>query len=141
MNFKLTIFELGKALKKIEEHSKLDILIKSNLSGGWMTVTGEASILKIPSEKSLGCMGKGNNIIDIKIKDNSNEGSIIKLIGAKNKTFNVDIAATRYRELSSNNLSINQIKINENECKLRIDEDIIFTIKASVDDVVKIIED
>ena len=141
MKLELTVYELGEALKKIEEKYKLDILVKSTLSGGWMTIIGEAIILKAPNDIKVGCSGKGDNIIDIKIKtEDSQEGIIVKLTGAKNKMFNVDISSTRYKELLSNNLTINQVKINENESKLRIDEVIIFTIKASVDEVAKIIE-
>ena len=141
MKLELTVSELGKILKKIEEKYKLDILIKSILSGGWMTITGEVMILKAPSDISVGCGGRSDNIIDIKIKtEDSQEGIIVKLTGAKNKTFNVDISSTRYKELLSNNLTINQVKINENESKLRIDEDIIFTINAPANEIVKIIE-
>jgi hypothetical protein len=141
MKLELTVCELGNVLKEIEEKYKLDILVKSILSGGWMTITGEAIILKTPSDKKVGCCGNGDNIIDIKIKSEDNqEGTVIKITGAKNKKFNVDISSTRYKEVSSNKLTINQIKVNENESKLRIDEDIIFTIKASVDEIAKIIE-
>lgn len=137
MKLELTVYQLGKMLKKIEENNKLYILIKSTLSGGWMTMTGEATILKIPNDLTSECSGKSDNIINIKINGENNEGIIIKLTGAKNKKFNIDISSTRYRELAPNNLTINQVKINENECKLRIDEDIIFTIKTSVDKVMK----
>jgi len=141
MKLELTICELGKALKKIQEKYKLDILIKSTLSGGWMTITGEATILKFPSDIKVGCGGKSDNIIDIKIKTKeSQRGIVFKITGAKDKKFNVDISSTRYKEVLSNNLTINQIKVNENESKFRIDEDIIFTIKASVDQVSEIIE-
>ncbi|SFC55833.1 UDP-N-acetylglucosamine pyrophosphorylase [Clostridium uliginosum] len=140
MKLELTVIELGKVLKKIEENYKLDLLVKSKLSGGWMTMIGQATINKVPTELGLGCSNKGNNIINIKVNDNSKDGSMIKLTGTKDKKFNVDISSTRYRELSKNSLNINQIKVNINECKLRIDENIIFTIKASADDVVKIIE-
>lgn len=141
MKLELTICELGEVLKKIEENYKLDILIKSILSGGWMTITGEAIILKIPSDKKLGCSGNSDNIIDIKIKnENNQDGTVIKITGAKDKKFNVDISSTRYKEVFSNNLTINQIKVNENESKLRIDENIILTIKASVDEIANIIE-
>ena len=141
MKLELTVSELGKVLKKIEEKYKLDILIKSILSGGWMTIIGEAMIVKVPSDISIGCGGKSDNIIDIKIKiENQQDGIIVKLTGAKNKKFIIDISSTRYKEVFSNNLTINQIKVNENESKLRIDEDIIFTIKASVNEIAKIIE-
>jgi len=141
MKLELTVCELGKILKEIEEKYKLDILVKSTLSGGWMTITGEAIILKAPSYKKVGCCGNGDNIIDIKIKnENNEEGTVIKITGAKNKKFNVDISSTRYKEVFSDKLTINKIKVNENESKLRIDEDIIFTIKASVDEITEIIE-
>ena len=141
MKLELTVCELGKVLKKIEEKYKLDILVKSTLSGGWMTITGEAIILKIPSDIKVVASGKSDNIIDIKIKNEDNQdGIVIKITGAKNKKFNVDISSTRYKEVLSNKLTINQIKVNENESKLRIDENIIFTIKASVDEIVRIIE-
>ena len=141
MKLELTVCELGKVLKKIEEKYKLGILIKSTLSGGWMTITGEATILRVPSDVKIGCGGNYDNIIDINIKTQDNqEGIIVKITGAKSKKFNIDIASTRYKEILPNNLTINKIKVNENESKLRIDEDIIFTIKASVDEVARIIE-
>jgi hypothetical protein len=140
MKLNLTVYELGKALKKIEEKYKVNILVKLSLSGGWMTIMGKASILKYPSDSNGGCSGK-DNIIDINVKsENDKDGSIIKITGAKNKKFSIDISNTRYKELRPNNLTINQIKVNENESKLRIDENIIFTIKASVDEITKIIE-
>ena len=140
MKFELTIAELGSALKNIEDKYGLNILVKLNLSGGWMTITGEANIIKVPSD-SANCGGK-DNIIHIMVKnENSNEGTELKVTGAKNKKFNVDIASTRYKEIKRNSLTINQIKVNENESKLRIDEDIIFTIKATSDEIEMLIED
>jgi len=140
VKLELTVLELGEALKKIEENYKLEILIKSTLSGGWMTITGEATILKYPSDVKVGCSGNADNIIDIKIKNaNNQDGTVIKITGGKNKKFNVDISSTRYKEVLSNNLTINQIKVNENESKLRIDENIILTIKAPIDEIAKII--
>ena len=141
MKLELTVCELGEVLKKIEEKHKLDILVKSTLSGGWLTITGEATILKYPSDVKVGCSGKSDNIIDVNIKtEKDQDGSIVKITGAKNKKFNVDISSTRYKEVLSNNLTINQVKVNENESKLRIDHDVIFTIKTSVDEIAKIIE-
>jgi len=141
MKFELTVCELGKALKKIEEKYKLHILLKLALSGGWMTITGKVTILKIPSDKKIGCGGKEENIIDIRINsEDDKEGITTKVTGAKNKKFIIDISSTRYKELNSNNLTINQIKINENESKLRIDENIILTINAPVDEITRLIE-
>jgi|GEM_PF-788917 len=141
MKLELDIYELGEILRKIEEKYKLNILVKATLSGGWMTITGETSILKIPTNSKEGCCKKSDNIIDIKILSEDNQdGIIIKLTGAKNKKFNVDISSTRYKDILSNKLKPNEIKINENESKLRIDEDIIFTIKTSVDEIGEIIK-
>ena len=140
MKLDLTIFELGKFLKKIEEKYDLNILVKLALSGGWATITGNANILKYPSDSNCGCNGK-DNIIDISVEsDDNKQGSVIKIIGAKDKKFNIDISSTRYKELRPNNLTVNKIKINENESKLRIDENIIFTIGASVEDIKELIE-
>lgn len=140
MKLELTIEELGQVLKKLEENYKLYILVKSQLSGGWMTITGETEIIKIPNVISTGCSGKGNNIISMRIKDDSNEGSIVKLTGVKNKAFNVDISPTRYKEISKFGLNLDTIKISENECKLKIDENMIFTIKENVDNIINMIQ-
>lgn len=135
MNLELTIYELGKLLKKIEEKSELDVLIKSNLSGGWMTITGPVSILKVPGEAVSKCGGSKDNIIDISINNDGSESIPVKITGANNKKFAVNIAPTKYKELAPNNLSLNMLKTNNNETKLRIDENIIFTIKDSVENV------
>ncbi|OOM76667.1 hypothetical protein CLPUN_26070 [Clostridium puniceum] len=141
MKLELDIYELGEILRKIEEKYKLNILVKSTLSGGWMTITGEAAIIKVPANAKTGCCKKSDNIIDIKIlSENNQDGIIIKFTGAKNKKFNVDISSTRYKEVLSNKLEQNEIKINENESKLRIDKDIIFTIKTSMDEIAEIIK-
>ena len=141
MKLELDIYELGEILRKIKEKYKLNILVKATLSGGWITITGEANILKAPIKVTEGCCGKSDNIIDIKILSEDNQdGIIIKLTGAKNKKFNVDISSTRYKDVLSNKLKPNEIKINKNESKLRIDEDIIFTIKTSVDEIAEIIK-
>lgn len=140
MKTELTIEELGQVLKKLGDNYKLDVLVKSQLSGGWITITGETEIIKVPNIISSGCSGKGNNIISMRIKDETNEGSILKLTGLKNKTFNVDVSPTRYKEISKVGLSLDTIKTSETECKLRIDENMIFTIKENVDKVVSLIE-
>ena len=137
MKYELNIYELGQLLKKVEENYGLEILTKMTLSGGWMTMTGKASVVSVPEDKIV---IKGNNIITLNIKDNNLDGNLLKITGAKDKKFNVDIAPTKYKELKSNGLNINKTKINENECKIRIDEDIIFTIRnVSVDELSKLI--
>lgn len=136
MKLELTIFELGQILKKLEKRFELNLLVKSTLSGGWITFTGKATIEKVPG-LTLGYIDKRNNIIDIKIKNNNDAGNIIKLIGCKQNKFNIHISSSRYMELSKKN--DNEIKINENECKLKIDENMVFTIKAGIDEIKEII--
>lgn len=128
MKYELTIYKLGKLLKEVSSLYEVDILTKINLSGGWFTLKGKLEVLDIPEDRTL---IKGNNIITLKIKGPSNEGFEVKITGAKNKLFNIDIDNTKYRELGGGALTLNTIKTNKDECKLRIDEDIIFTIKES----------
>lgn len=139
MKHELTIYELGKALKKIEDKYDLSVMIKKELSGGWMTIMGVAKMEVLPCIGG-GCRGKNINILEIRVSSDENSGSLVKLTGAKNKKFNIDVASARYKEISTNSLTLDQIKVNENETKLRIDEDIIFTIKdraENIDEIVK----
>lgn len=139
MKHKLSIYELGDALKRLEEKYELSIVIKKNLSGGWMTIMGSANMEVLPSVNG-GCHGKSVNILEIRVNSDSNVGSLVKLTGAKNKKFDVDVASSRYKEISTNSLTLNQIKVNENETKLRIDEDMIFTIKDRAENIDEIIK-
>lgn len=139
MKFELSVYELSKALKNIENNHKLEVVIKKELSGGWMTIMGEAKV-ETEAVQGAGCHGKDINILEIRVNSDNNVGSLIKLTGAKGKKFNVDVSATRYRELAPTKLTLNMIKINNNECKLRIDEDIIFTIKANEEEISNIIQ-
>ncbi len=103
-----------------------------------MTITGEAQVVGVPEDKVV---LKGNNIITLKIKDSGLDGSLLKITGAKDGLFNLDLSPTRYREFGKSGLNLNKIKINNNESKLRIDEDIIFTIRnAEIEDIDKIIK-
>lgn len=131
MKFELNIKELGEILKKINQKYKLKILVKSNLSGGWMTINGDAEVTKIPTLT--------DNIIHIKVDTNDYNGATIKLTGNKDKKFNIDVSNTRYREISKNGLTLNMIKEKEDECKLRIDDNIIFTINDSEKEISEII--
>ncbi|VYU10219.1 UDP-N-acetylglucosamine pyrophosphorylase [Clostridium tertium] len=126
MKYDLNIYELGQLLTKLTKNYKVELLSKAKLSGGWMTITGEVDIVSVPDDKVV---LKGNNIITINIKDKDCKGSYIKITGAKNGSFNIDIANTKYKEFGATGLNLNKVKINENECKLRIDEDMIFTIR------------
>ena len=135
MKLELTVFQLGKALKDIGNQYNLNLLVKKNLSGGWLTIVGEAIITDYPTEENRG----NNNIININIKGSSSEGTTIKLIGAKGKKFNVDISPAQYKSIPKKGLILNQVKINENECALRIDDNIIFTIKESAEKIIGMI--
>lgn len=138
MKYDLNIYELGQVLRNITEKYDVTVLTKLKLSGGWMTTTGEVDVIKVPEDKVV---LKGNNIITLKIKDTGFEGSSLKITGAKGGTFNIDVAPTKYREFGNSGLSLNKVKLNNNETKLRIDEDIIFTIKnSSVEEIENIIK-
>ena len=112
MNLEVDVCELGKILKEIEKNYELNILVKSNLSGGWMTITGKASIEKHPYESESGCSSKKDNIIHIRIKEDKEDGVLIKITGAKDKKFNVDISSGKYKEISKVGLNIDMIKTN-----------------------------
>lgn len=134
MKYELTIYELGKLLKNIDSKYNISLLSKIKLSGGWMTMTGEISVIDVPTEAIL---LKGNNIITLKLKNNNENGSEIKITGSKDSKFVIDISATKYKEIKPGMLNLDVIKVNNNQCKLRIDEDMIFTIDTSVDKVIK----
>lgn len=136
MKYELTTFELGTLLKKIRENNNISILSKINLSGGWLTITGSVEILEIPKNNTIMA---GNNFINIKVSNN-NEGTIIKLIGAKDSKFSIDISPTKFKEIKPSSLSLDMIKENSNECKLRIDEDVIFTINSSAESIAQLIK-
>ena len=136
MKYELTTFELGTLLKKIRENNNISILSKINLSGGWLTITGSVEILEIPKNNTIMA---GNNFINIKVSNN-NEGTIIKLIGAKDSKFSIDISPTKFKEIKPSSLSLDMIKENSNECKLRIDENVIFTINSSAESIAQLIK-
>lgn len=137
MTYELTLYELGKLLKNISKEYKMSLLSKITLSGGWMTFMGEASIEEIPNSEIV---AKGNNIISIKVKTDGGEGATLKITGAKDKKFNVDISASKFRVISTTGLNIDRLQSNNEECKLRIDEDMIFTINTNAEAVSKILE-
>lgn len=139
MKLELTVCELGEVLKTIENKYDLEIMTKIKLSGGWMTLSGKAVIEHIPVKGIiLGCNNKSNNIISIRVKNHNEEGSLIKITGTKGLKFSIDIEASKYKELGK--FGSSEIKINNNECKLRIDEDIMFKINSNVESVLNIIE-
>ena len=136
MKYELTTFELGTLLKKISDNNTLSIMCKLNLSGGWITLNGKADILEIPKDDKIIA---GNNFISIKVSDNNNNGNVIKIIGAKNSKFTIDISPTKFKEIKTSSLNLDMIKESNCECKLRIDENIIFTINNSSDEIEKLI--
>lgn len=134
MKYKLTLYELGKLLKNISEEYKVALLSKITLSGGWMTMTGLVEIQDVPNAEII---SNGNNIISIKVKTNEEEGSVLKITGAKDKKFNIDISPIKFKVIFATGLNIDRLQTNNEECKLRIDEDMIFTINTNIDDVLK----
>ena len=138
MKYELSIYELGQLLTKVTEGYKVELLSKLKLSGGWMTMTGEAQVVSVPENKVV---IKGNNIITLNIKGINCEGSLLKITGAKNGVFQIDISPTKYKEFGATGLNLNKTKINNNETKIRIDEDMIFTVReASVDSIENIVK-
>ena len=130
MNYELTIYELGKLLKDISIANSLKILIKTNLSGGIATMVGDVSIDYIPSEKNS---PRGNNIIGLKISNIENSACDFKITGLKEHKFNVEITSTKYKEVNRIGLSLNKLKENTDECKIKVDNNLIFTVDASLD--------
>lgn len=139
MKLELTVYDLGKVLKNLEKNYELELMTKLNLSGGWMTILGKATIENAPQKIVLGCSSKSNNIIDIKVNTGVDGGAIIKLTGAKDKKFSVDISSTRYKEIYNGNINPDEVKVNNEETKVRIDENIIFKIKATKEEVVNLL--
>ena len=136
---KLDVVKLGIILKEIEKKFKLDVLIKSTLSGGWVTINGGALIEKYPSGDLKGCASKKNNFIEIKVNNSQDSGTNVKIIGAKDKLFDVEISKTRYKEFRMGGLNLNKLKISEEECKIKIDDNIVFTVHEGIEEVEKII--
>lgn len=140
MKFELTIYELGKLLKKVDTEFKLQMFTIVKLSGGWLTMMGDADVEEIPQQYLLGCSTNSNNIINIRIKDDNELGSILKITGAKDKKFEVDISPSTYKEIIKGNINHDEVKINDKECKIRIDSDIIFKVNAQAETIIKLIQ-
>ena len=136
MKYKLTTFELETLLKKIRNTNTLNVMCKLNLSGGWITLNGKADILEIPKDNRIIA---GNNFINVEVLDKNDNGTVIKIIGAKNSKFTIDTAPTKFKEIKANSLNLDIIKESDCECKLRIDESVIFTINNSASELEKLI--
>lgn len=124
----LDIYNLGQFLNKLMENYETNILIKIKLSGGAMTINGKVKVIAKPTDiKTL----KGNNIITLAINNNKEDESLIKITGISNKSFNVELSKTKYKIIGGSSLLLNKTRESDSECKIRIDEDIILTIKNS----------
>lgn len=140
MKYEFTVFELGEALKKIEKKLGLKVLVKQTINGGWITVQGDAEIIEHPKKITHGCPGGINNVISIKLSENNVDGSVIKIIGAKNKKFNASLDSAKRITVKKGGLALNQFKEEKEESALKVDDNIVFSIKASAEEVASIIE-
>ncbi len=135
MVYELTVNKLGKLLKDLTNDYNISLLVKRKLSGGFVTITGEVEVDYFPTEqKTL----KGNNIISLKVKNNGGQIDL-KITGIKDTLFKVEVAPTKLKEVNIGGLSIDKIKESKDECKLKVDEDLIFTIPAPCEIVKKLI--
>lgn len=128
MKKELDIYSLGEFLNIVMEKYETNILAKVKLSGGAMTITGKVKITEKPTNiKTL----KGNNIITLAINNNKEDESFIKITGISNKNFNIELSKTKYKIIGGSSLLLDKTRENDSECKIRIDDDIIFTVKDS----------
>ena len=135
MVHELTVYKLGKLLNELSSQYDVNLLVKRKLSGGFITITGEVNVDYIPTDKKT---LKGNNIIGLKVKNNSGEIDL-KITGIKGSLFKVEIAPTKFKEINIGGLSVDKIKESKEECKLKVDDDLIFTISASSQEVEKLL--
>ncbi|WP_297711947.1 UDP-N-acetylglucosamine pyrophosphorylase [Clostridium sp.] len=126
MVHELTVYKLGKLLSELSSEYNVSLLVKRKLSGGFITVTGKVDVDYIPTDKKT---LKGNNIIGLKVKNDSGQMDL-KITGIKDSLFNVEIAPTKFKEINTGGLSIDKIQESKEECKVKVDEDLIFTVPA-----------
>lgn len=132
MKKKLTVYELGKLLQGVTDAYKTSLLAKINLSGGWMTIQGQIEVQGRPTDKVV---LKGNNIITLKVKSEGNEGTELKITGAKDGSFEVAVAPKKVIEIHTGGLGLQVQKEKADECTIKIDDSMIFTVKASATEV------
>ena len=132
MKHELTVYELGKFLQDVTENYNTNLLAKINLSGGWMTIQGQVEVKSIPTDKVV---LKGNNIIGLIVKSGETEGTDMKITGAKDGRFEVNIAPKKVIEIHTGGLGLQLEKEKADECAIKIDDSMIFTVKASAEDV------
>ena len=135
MVHELTVYKLGKLLSELSSEYNVSLLVKRKLSGGFSTVTGKVDVDYIPTDKKT---LKGNNIIGLKVKNDSGQMDL-KITGIKDSLFNVEIAPTKFKEINTGGLSIDKIQESKEECKVKVDEDLIFTVPAPSEVVEKLI--
>ena len=135
MIHELTVYKLGKLLSELTNDYKINLLVKRKLSGGFITITGEVGVDYFPTDKK---MLKGNNIIGLKVKNSTGEAEL-KITGIKDSLFKVEVAPSRLKEVNIGGLSIDKIKESNEECKIKVDDDLIFTIPAPCEEVEKLI--
>ncbi|MBX9137427.1 MULTISPECIES: UDP-N-acetylglucosamine pyrophosphorylase [unclassified Clostridium] len=135
MIYELTVHKLGKLLKELSNEYNINLLVKRKLSGGFITITGEVDVEYFPTEQKT---IKGNNIIGLKVKNSTGEADL-KITGIKDSLFKVEVAPSRLKEVNIGGLSMDKVKESKEECKVRVDEDLIFTVPAPYEIVEKLI--
>ena len=135
MVHELTVYKLGKLLSELSSEYNVSLLVKRKLSGGFITVTGKVDVDYIPTDKKT---LKGNNIIGLKVKNDSGQMDL-KITGIKDTLFKVEVAPTKFKEINIGGLSMDKVKESKEECKVRVDEDLIFTVPAPSEVVEKLI--
>lgn len=133
MDYELTLYELGNLLNKVIEKYEMTLMIKAKLSGGWMTLKSNVTIDSLPKEEGLTA---GNNVISLKLNNGSED---LKVTGLKNLKFKVSLSAAKYKEINKKGLSLDMVKEKKDKSTLKIDDNMIFAINASVEDVNKLI--
>ena len=127
MIHELTIYKLGKLLNELKLKYNMNLLLKRKLSGGFITIVGEVDVNYIPEDKET-------------LKGKNDNGQMdLKITGIKGSLFKVEIAPTKFKEINIGGLSMDKIKESKEECKLKVDDDLIFTISASSEEVEKLL--
>ena len=133
MDYELTLYQLGNFLENILEKYKMTLTIKVKLSGGWITLRSNVKIDSLPKEEGLTA---GNNVISLKL---DNVGEDLKITGLKNLKFKVNLSPAKYKEINKKGLSIDMVKEKSDKSTLRIDDNIIFSINAPINEINKLI--
>ena len=137
MDKELSLYELGILLKEITSKYKTSLVTKVKMSGGWMTFTGNIEVEYIPKVDNI--IG-GNNIIGLRVCNNVDQWTSIKITGIKGKKFNINIAKAKYKEINKFGLNIDQIKEKEDKSTLRIDDSMVLSVDAGIETLLKILD-